>query len=144
MKGYTLIELMVVIVIASMLLGFAIPAYNGYIERARYKAAMGDIAAIHIQAERFYLNHNRFPNSIDELGLLVITIDPWGNEYVFHRFTTNGDARKDHASVPVNGPYDVYSMGPDGVTATPFTSTAGQDDVVIARNGAFIGIAKDY
>lgn len=144
MKGYSLMELMITLVIASLLLAVAIPAYNGYAERARYKAAIGGVGAIHIEAERFYLSHNRFPTSIDELGLRVVAIDPWGNNYVFHPFTTNGDARKDHNSVPVNGPYDIYSKGPDGVSATPLTSTGGRDDVVMARDGAYIGIAKDY
>jgi len=35
-------------------------------------------------------------------------------------------------------------MGPDGVTATPFTSTLGKDDIVMANDGDYFGLACQY
>ena len=73
--------------------------------------------------------------------------DPWGNPYqylVVEGLGNNGAVRKDENLVPVNQHYDVYSMGKDGVTASPFTSTLGRDDVVLAGDGSYFGLAEDF
>ena len=46
--------------------------------------------------------------------------------------------------MPLNSDFDLYSMGPDGQTATPLTAKASRDDIVRANNGGFIGVASDY
>jgi general secretion pathway protein G len=73
--------------------------------------------------------------------------DPWGNPYqylvVFGRQDV-GPVRKDHNLKPVNTGFDVYSMGPNGTTASPFTSTGGKDDIVVANDGDYMGLACQY
>ena len=74
-------------------------------------------------------------------------LSPWGNPYqylVVEGLGNNGAVRKDKKLVPVNRHYDVYSMGKDGVTASPFTSTLGRDDVVLAGDGSYFGLAEDF
>lgn len=162
-RGVTFLELMIALVIAGMLATFAIATFGGpgidcndrnskglahisYTERARVAAAMGEIRAVYNQADMFDLNHRRPPVDLAEMGMTE-TLDPWGNPYVFLSFEGvegNGPKRKDHNMVPVNSYMDIYSMGPDGKTATPFTSEPGQDDIVVAGNGQYFGIACDY
>ena len=162
-KGFSLFELLIALVLASILAVFAIPMFGGpgidckntdgkgnarisYTERARVAAAKGEIGSIFLKADMFDLSHNRPPTSLTELGLAE-QMDPWGNPYVFLSFdgvNGNGPKRKDHNMVPVNNYFDIYSMGPDGKTATPFTSIPGQDDIVLAGNGQYVGIACDY
>ena len=55
-----------------------------------------------------------------------------------------GPVRKDHNLKPVNTGYDIYSVGPDGETASPFTSTGGKDDIVMASDGDYFGLACQY
>ncbi len=55
-----------------------------------------------------------------------------------------GRARKDHNLVPINGDYDLYSVGADGKSAPALTAEVSQDDLVRANNGAFVGFARDY
>ena len=38
----------------------------------------------------------------------------------------------------------ICRMGEDGVTSTPFTSKLGKDDVVLAGDGGYFGLAKDH
>jgi len=57
---------------------------------------------------------------------------------------TTGQVRKDKSLHPLNTDYDLYSMGPDGQTAKPLTSSKSQDDIVRANNGGFVGLGKDY
>ena len=161
MKGYSLVELLVALVIAAILATIAIPMFGGgnmdcdnpngrpgYILRAKIAHITGEIGAINIQAQRFDLNNGRYPTSLEELGLDEdASTDPWGQPYVFTDLTNLngvGKARKDHNLHPVNTYFDVYSIGPDGATATPFTSTGGKDDIVMANDGNYIGPACHY
>ena len=158
-KGFSFLELLIALTIAAILAAIAIPIFGnngidcndpdarlGYMERARIANAQGVLGEIAIKADMFDLNYRRAPTSLAELGLEERT-DPWGNAYVFTSFegmSGNGPKRKDHNMVPVNSYFDVYSMGPDGKTATPFTSIPGGDDIVVAGNGQYIGIACFY
>ena len=45
---------------------------------------------------------------------------------------------------PVNSDYDLYSMGSDGRTQAQFNAKFGRDDIVRARDGAYLSIAEDY
>lgn len=158
-KGITLLELLTALVIAAILAIIAIPtlgstgpdcdnpnARQGPIMRARIAQVTGDLGKIHVAASRFELSNNRYPETLAEIGLDHLE-DPWGNPYrylvVFGR-TDVGPVRKDHDLKPVNTGYDVYSAGPNGVTATPFTSTPGKDDIVMAADGDYFGLACQY
>ncbi len=145
-RGFSLLELLASFAIAGILFVFANVLYGNYIERARIAHAIGDIGEIHLKAEMFDLNNNRYPANLAELGMDGL-LDPWGNPYQFLSFDEvngNGPKRKNRNMVPVNLMYDVYSMGPDGKTATPFTSTLGKDDVVLAGDGTYFGLAETY
>jgi len=66
-------------------------------------------------------------------------LDPWGHPYGYLNLGDkkgHGHARKDHSLVPINTDFDLYSMGPDGLTAPPLTAKHSRDDIVRANNGA--------
>ena len=157
--GVTIFDLLIALVIASILAATAVAAYGsskpncdnpdarqGPLMRAKIGQVTGDIGTIHMAASRFELSYSRYPANLAEIGLDHLR-DPWGNPYqylvVFGR-TDVGPVRKDHNMKPVNTGYDVYSMGPDGNTASPFTSTGGKDDIVMARDGAYFGLACQF
>jgi general secretion pathway protein G len=52
--------------------------------------------------------------------------------------------RKDKNLVPINSEYDLYSVGPDGRSVGPLTAKHSRDDIVMANDGRFIGVASDY
>lgn len=85
-RGITLLELMIVVVIAGILSVIAYPSYTQYAERARVAAAIGDIARINIAIEKYLLTKNTgYPATLAELSLDNL-LDPWGNPYsVSHR-----------------------------------------------------------
>ena len=158
-RGFSFVEMLVALLIASILIIIAVPVFGdskpdcdqpgarqGPLMRAKIAQVTGDIGEIHLAASRFELSNNRYPVDLAEIGLDDMR-DPWGNPYrylvVFGRQDV-GPVRKDHNLKPVNTGYDVYSMGPDGVTASPFTSTPGKDDIVMANDGDYFGLACQY
>lgn len=146
-RGYTLLELMAAIIVLGLLFAMAVAAYDQYVERARVARAISDIGNIHLEIQKFLTKERSgYPGSLAELGLDKL-IDPWGNPYrylVVDGLGNNGAVRKDKNLIPVNRSYDVYSMGKDGKTASPFNSTVGQDDVVLAGDGTYFGLAADF
>lgn len=118
-KGFTLIELMVVVVILSILAAVVIPRVMDRPEQARVSAAKNNIRAISSALDLYKLDNHRYPSTDQGLDALVsrpdlqpqpenwngymnkIPLDPWGNEF---RYLQPGI----HAEV------DIFSPGPNG------------------------------
>lgn len=63
-KGFTLIELMIVVVIISILATVAIPAYQSYVQRTRRSEAKGAVLQLAALQEKHFLNHNKYATSL--------------------------------------------------------------------------------
>ncbi len=156
-EGFTLLELLLVLAIASILLTLAVGGYADYMRDARNDRAMVEMRTLESKLQQYYFDYTRFPDSLDEVG--GAPDDPWGNPYQYLNIQNvkgkgktkgkgkgkdKGKVRKDKNLVPLNSDYDLYSMGEDGKTAAPLTAKASHDDIVRASNGSFIGLATDY
>jgi len=92
-KGFTLVEIMVVVVIIGMLAALVAPSMLGQQAEAQIEKAKTDLVSIHGVIEMYALRNNRIPDSIDELivedesgmtyleGYEEAPEDPWGNAY---------------------------------------------------------------
>jgi general secretion pathway protein G len=141
--GFTLIEVMVCVCIIGVLAGIATPLYVGYRERARVVVAISDMKTIETAIFNFFATGGSLPDTLAQIGMNDLR-DPWGNPYAYLRingveFKGVGGQRKDHFMVPVNTDFDLYSMGRDGASQSPFTAKASRDDIVRAYNGGFYG-----
>jgi type IV pilus assembly protein PilE len=68
MRGVTLLELLIVVVIISILAAIAYPNYRQYITRAKRTEAKAALLQIATQQERFYLQNNSFTQDLQTLG----------------------------------------------------------------------------
>jgi general secretion pathway protein G len=145
--GFSLMELMIVVAIATLIITIAVPSYQQYVHRAKVNKAIADIRTFDLIVEKYRLRtFDRIPNSLAETGA-EIPSDPWGRPYQFLNISTvtgKGPLRKDGKLNPLNTDYDLYSVGADGLSAGPLTAMQSRDDIVRANNGAFVGLGEDY
>lgn len=66
-NGFTLVELMVVVVILGILVAIAVPALNSSVDRSRMTACQSNERTISGAAAQFWHNNDRYPVDIDEL-----------------------------------------------------------------------------
>ena len=108
-RGFTLVELMVVIVIIGLLATVVVINVMPAQDTARIRKAEADIATLEQGLEMYRLNRMNYPTSGEGLQALVsqgfikrLPDDPWGNPY---RYAVPG--RQGQA-------FDIYSYGADG------------------------------
>ena len=88
-KGFTLIELMIVVAIIGILAAIAIPAYQDYTIRAQVSEGMNLAAAAKAAVSEFFLNRGRAPANRTEAGMSALATDTSG-KYVTSVDVANG------------------------------------------------------
>lgn len=144
-SGFTVLELMMVLMIVGILGFFSVQTYEKYMDETRIAEAKTDIFGLEVKINYFQVTRLSYPESIDDIG--GAPLDPWGNPYRYLNVQTvkgKGKVRKDHNLVPINSDYDLYSMGKDGRSVSPLTAKHSRDDIIRANNGEYVGLAEDY
>ena len=120
-RGFTLIEIMVVVVILGILAAAVVPKIMSRPEQARIEKAKHDVGALESALNIYKLDNYQYPTTDQGLESLVtkpsgspqprnykkggyikkLNNDPWGNEYLYLFPGTHTDL-------------DLYSLGPDG------------------------------
>ncbi len=120
-RGFTLIEIMVVVVILGILAALVVPQVMSRPDQAKVTVAKGDIKAIGAALDMYKLDNYSYPSTQQGLDALVekpggnpqpknwnrdgylkrLPKDPWGNDYQY-------------LSPGTQGQFDLYSYGADG------------------------------
>src|SRR5215469_13753161 len=117
--GFTLLELLVVMVIIGLLAGFVAPRYFSQVGKSQVKAAKAQIDALDKAVEQFRIDVGRAPTTEEGLAALnsapanvpnwagpylkkELPVDPWGKPYLYAAPGTH------------NNDFDIYSYGKDG------------------------------
>jgi general secretion pathway protein G len=144
--AFSLIETLVACALVSTLASIGVGVYVSALEKARVTRAIGDLRSMDVDIRAYQVSNSRYPATLADVRR-PIPIDPWGNPYVYTDLSQRGSrgrARKDGRLNPINSDFDLYSAGKDGRTATPLTAPMSKDDVIRARDGAFLGLGRDF
>jgi general secretion pathway protein G len=118
-RGFTLVEVLVVITIIALMMGLVGPRVLNYLSESKTKAAKIQIESLSASLDLFFIDAGRYPTSSE--GLTALTVrpggaigwngpylrgnsvpnDPWGRPYVYR-------------SPGEHGPFDIISYGADG------------------------------
>ena len=107
-QGFTLIEVMVVVVILGILAAIIVPKVMDRPDTARLVKAKTDIRAIESALNLYKLDNFNYPSTDEGLEALIpkyierLANDPWGNSYLY-------------LSPGLHGEMDVYTLGADGL-----------------------------
>ena len=124
-KGFTLLEIMVVIVILGVLASMVVPNLMGNKDKADRQKVISDVIALENALDMYKLDNSIYPNTEQGLEALVeepsgtpeprnyredgyikrLPQDPWGNDYILN-------------SPGEHGKIDVLSVGPDAEEGT--------------------------
>ena len=143
-RGFTLVELLIAMAILLTISAIAIPHLVSALDQAKLAKAVGDIKTIETDIVGYQSVNGVLPDTLAQIGDDTI-LDPWKNPYQYLNHATvhgNGQVRKDRFLVPLNSDYDLYSMGKDGLTASPITAGVSQDDVIRVASAGYIGLAS--
>ena len=105
--GFTLLELLVVIVIIGLLAGYVAPRYFSQVGKSEIQVARAQIDALEKAVDQYRLDNRRYPTSEEGLAAVqpylkkTLPADPWGRAYVYR---TPGE----------KGEYSIVSFGRDG------------------------------
>lgn len=112
--GFTLIEILIVVIIIGLIASLVAPNLIGRYERSREEIAKAQVEMLSSGVLSFKLDMNRYPVSFDELvkstdpkwrgpylSKQTIPKDPWGQDY---QYKVPGE----------HGPFDIYSLGASG------------------------------
>ena len=106
-RGFTLLELLVVIVIIGLLAGYVAPRYFSQVGKSEIQVAKAQLDSLEKALDQYRLENRRYPTSEEGLAAVqpflkkTLPNDPWGRPYVYR--------------VPgQRGEYDVFSFGRDG------------------------------
>ena len=145
-QAFSLIELIVAVAVIGIIAAVAVPAYDRYRERAKVAQAVIDITGMS-NAIVMYMNDNREPPETLAAVRLQDKLDPWNRPYAYTNLSGakgKGSARKDKKLNPLNSDFDLYSLGKDGESKLPLSPKVSEDDVIRARDGRFVGLARDF
>ena len=113
--GFTLVELLLVLVILALIAGLVLPGIIGKAEGAKVRAASSQISRISMSVESFYLDTGSTPDSLEELVREPADVTGWNGPYVKNSILKDPWGKAYQYRVPgEHGDFDVFSYGADG------------------------------
>jgi type IV pilus assembly protein PilE len=83
-KGFTLVELMIVVLVASILVGISVPTYQSQIRHSRRTDAKTALLDLAVREEKFLTLNNAYTSTASALGYTALPVQVGGNYYTVY------------------------------------------------------------
>ena len=114
-QGFSLIELLVVLVILGLIAGLVVPNIMGRGEDAKSRAAVAEVQRLSMAVDEFYLDTGRAPRELRELVEKPGNVSNWNGPYVNDSNLNDPWGNSYHYRFPgEHRDFDIYSHGRDG------------------------------
>lgn len=137
-QGFTIVELLVVLVVLGILAAMAISALQNALDKSKQRATMADMRTVSKAVEIYAIDHGLVPVATGTIADLATLLDPanstvvptrdgWGRDFTYH---SSGGMD-----------YTIASFGKDGIDGADLSLEKRFDvdlDIVLA-NGVFVG-----
>ncbi len=125
MRGFTLIELMIVVAIVAILAAIALPSYARYADRARRADGQNLLNHVAAAQERYYSTHNRYTSNTANLGYTGAAESEKG--YYKLALTVPSDGQRFDAKAMAQGAQTGDACGNLAIDNTGATSFSGSN-----------------
>jgi len=113
-RGFTLVELLLVLGILALIMGMVLPGIIGQGEKAKVKATSSQISRISMSVETYYLDTGFTPTALDELVNEPSGVDGWNGPYIKNSLLKDPWGQPYHYKAPgEHGEFDIVSYGAD-------------------------------
>ena len=108
-KGFTMVELMAVLIILGLLAAVVVRNFVGHTDKARVTTTKANLRLLHTAVDEFYMNSHRLPTEDEGLTVLIVPPDDdvdyppdgylnttdlpkdaWGNDFIFELYPESG------------------------------------------------------
>lgn len=114
-SGFTLVELLLVLVILALIGGLVLPGIIGKAEGAKVKVASSQIDRLSMAVESYYLDTGSTPDSLDDLVNESGNVEGWNGPYVKSSSLKDPWGREYSYNYPgEHSEFDIQSFGADG------------------------------
>jgi general secretion pathway protein G len=144
-RGFTLVELIVVVALLAILVAMALPTYSWIVDRTKEKSCMADLRTLQKDINAYIIEKNELPDDLDKIGRANL-LDPWGRPFRYFKISRADQTRYtgDTIAILLNNEYDLYSTGKDGLSTQSLADSDSQDDIISAGDGTFVGMGSAY
>jgi prepilin-type N-terminal cleavage/methylation domain-containing protein len=137
-RGFTLVELIVVVGILGILALMALQAFNQYVVTVKVNRTTADLRTLDKAILAYYIDNNELPATLQEAGMGGL-LDAWSRPYEYQLLGGGAPALEDSLGLPLNEVYDLYSKGTDGLSAVSAADVSAADDIVRSNDGQYVG-----
>lgn len=119
-RGFTLIEMMIVVAIVGILASIALPAYDNYVRRGKIQEATSTLAANRVRLEQFFQDNRTYAGAVLSTG---------GTKYFTYAFTDGPDIDS----------YQITATGAAAEGMSGYSYTIDQNNTMTSVAGGTVG-----
>lgn len=146
-RGSSIMDIITTVAVFTTIVLLAVPAGISLFNQLKYSTAIDEITII-AEAVSAYCDQQGCPDKLNQV-FGEEKLDPWGKPYQYLKIagvhpSPLSQSRKQRTLNLINTRFDLYSMGPDGISTPILSDASSRDDIIYANDGKYIGYVDEY